>query len=71
MHLEKENYIQIAATSSTNELDILEYLEELFWWDNDPYFDQILLNKIQKISLRLFYVFISLLTQSQTSIINT
>jgi len=69
--LEKENYIQIAATSSTNELDILEYLEELFWWDNNPYFDQILLNKIQKISLRLFYVFISLLTQSQTSIINT
>jgi len=71
MHLEKENYIQIAAKSSTNELDILEYLEELFWWDNNPYFDQILLNKIQKISLRLFYVFISLLTQSQKSIINT
>ena len=47
-YFEKDNYIQIAATSSTNEHAKFEYTEELFWWDNDPYFDQFLLIKIQK-----------------------
>ena len=45
---EKDNYIQIATTSTTNELDKFEYIEELSWWDNDPYSDQFLLGKIQK-----------------------
>ena len=47
-YFEKDNYIQIAATSSTNEYAKFEYAEELFWWNNDPYFDQFLLIKIQK-----------------------
>jgi len=47
-YFEKDNYIQIAATSSTNELDEFEYIEELLWWNNDPYFDQFLLGKIQE-----------------------
>lgn len=47
-YFEEDNYIQIAASTSTNEFVKFEYIEELFWWDNTPYFNEFLLGKIQR-----------------------
>ncbi|MBT4903731.1 MAG: hypothetical protein HON57_00905 [Flavobacteriaceae bacterium] len=44
---EEDNYILINATSRNEGAEKFEYIEELFWWNNDPYFDQFLLNKIR------------------------
>lgn len=44
---EEDNYILIDATSRIEGVEKFEYIEELFWWNNDPYFDQFLLNKIR------------------------
>ena len=44
---EEDNYILINATSRNEGVEKFEYIEELFWWNNDPYFDQFLLNKIR------------------------
>lgn len=46
-YFEDDNYIQIDAISSNKGVEKFEYIEELFWWNNDPYFDQFLLKKIQ------------------------
>ena len=45
---EEDNYILINATSRNEGVEKFEYIEELFWWNNDPYFDQFLLNKIRR-----------------------
>lgn len=45
---EEDNYILIDATSRIEGVEKFEYIEELFWWNNDPYFDQFLLNKIRR-----------------------
>ena len=44
---EEDNYILINVTSRNEGVEKFEYIEELFWWNNDPYFDQFLLNKIR------------------------
>ena len=45
---EEDNYILIDASSRNEGVEKFEYIEELFWWNNDPYFDQFLLNKIRR-----------------------
>ena len=47
-YFEEDNYIQIDATSRNEGAEKFEYIEELFWWNNDPYFDQFLLKKIRR-----------------------